>query len=99
LESGEAGRAVELSRSIRPEAIISTSRRAAFHIDVGNALAAGRRNDAEALAQFVCAERVAPQRVRLSPMVRETVGAMLRRARADAGGDALRGLAARVGIA
>jgi transcriptional regulator with XRE-family HTH domain len=99
LESGESGRAVELSRSIRPEAIISNSRRAAFHIDLGNALAAGRRNDAEALAQFVRAERVAPQRVRLSPMVRETVGAMLRRARADAGGDTLRELAARVGVA
>jgi len=99
LESGEAGRAVELSRSIRPESILSTSRLATFHIDVGSALAAGRRNDAEALAQFVRAERVAPQRVRLSPVIRETVGAMLRRARADAGGDTLRGLAARVGVA
>jgi transcriptional regulator with XRE-family HTH domain len=99
LESGNPGRAVELSNAIRPEAIMSTSRLAAFHMDVGNAIAAGRRNDAEALAQFVRAERVAPQRVRLSPMVRETVGAMLRRARADAGGDTLRGLAARVGVA
>jgi len=99
LEAGEPGRAVELARGFRPGAINSTSRLAAFHIDFGSALAAGRRNDAEALAEFVHAERVAPQRVRLSPVVRDTVGAMLRRARADAGGDMLRGLAARVGVA
>lgn len=99
LESGEPARAIELSAAISPDAIISTSRLAAFHIDVGSALAAVRRRDGEALAAFVRAERVAPQRVRLSPVVRETVGAMLRRARADAGGDALRGLASRVGVA
>jgi len=99
LEAGEPGRAVKLARGFQPGAINSTSRLAAFHIDFGSALAAGRRNDAEALAEFVHAERVAPQRVRLSPVVRDTVGAMLRRARADAGGDVLRGLAARVGVA
>ncbi|UQU64876.1 helix-turn-helix domain-containing protein [Couchioplanes caeruleus] len=99
LEAGEPGRAVELSREIHPDAILSPSRVTAFHIDVGSALAASRRNDAEALTQFIRAERVAPQRVRLSPVVRDTVGAMLRRARADAGGDTLRGLAARVGVA
>jgi transcriptional regulator with XRE-family HTH domain len=99
LEAGEPDRAVELADRIRPEAILSVSRRAAFHIDHGHALAATRRRDAEALAQFVAAERVAPMRVRLSPVVRDTVGAMLRRARADAGGDVLRGLAARIGVA
>jgi hypothetical protein len=99
IESGEPGRAVELARDINPDAISSPSRRATFHIELGGALAAGRRRDAEALAQFVAAERVAPQRVRLSPAVRETVGAMLRRARADAGGNSLRSLASRVGVA
>jgi transcriptional regulator with XRE-family HTH domain len=99
LEAGESGRAVELARKVHPEAIGSKSRLSAFHIDLGSALAAGRRRDTEALAQFVRAERVAPQRVRLSPIVRDTVGAMLRRARADAGGDVLRDLATRVGVA
>lgn len=99
LESGEHARAVELAAAIRPEAILSVSRRAAFHIDHGHALAAGRKKDPEALGAFIAAERVAPMRVRLSPVVRDTVGAMLRRARADAGGDVLRGLAARIGVA
>ncbi len=98
-EGGEAGKAIEMARAIDPQRILSTSRRAQFHIEYGSALAASRRADAEALAQFVNAERVAPQRVRLSPAVRETVGAMLRRARADAGGMHLRNLASRIGVA
>lgn len=99
LESGEAGMAVELFRAIDPEKIHSTSRLAQFHIDTGCALSASRRHDIEAVVQFVRAETVAPERVRLSHAVRETVGAMLRRARADAGGARLRDLASRVGVA
>ena len=83
---------------MEPRRIGSASRRAQFHIDYGLALAATRRADAAALAQFVNAERIAPQRVRLSPDVRDTVGAMLRRAQAGAGGAHLRQLAARVGV-
>lgn len=97
-EGGEPGKAVELARAIDPKQIRSTSRLAQFHIEFGSALAATRRSDGESLAQFIRAERVAPQRVRLSPVVRETVGAMLRRARADAGGAHLRELASRVGV-
>jgi transcriptional regulator with XRE-family HTH domain len=99
LEAGEAGKAVEMARAIDPKHILSLSRRTQFHIEYGSALAATRRADGEALAQFVNAERVAPQRVRLSPVVRDTVGAMLRRARADAGGAHLRNLASRIGVA
>jgi hypothetical protein len=98
LESGDAGRAVELARGVDTAKITSTSRLVAFHVDLGSALAASRRQDAQALAQFVHAERIAPQRVRLSPVVRDTVGAMLRRARADAGGAQLRELASRLGV-
>jgi hypothetical protein len=97
-EGGRPGKAVELARAIDPAQIHSTSRRAQFHIEYGSALASSRRADGEALAQFINAERVAPQRIRLSPVVRETVGAMLRRARADAGGAHLRQLASRVGV-
>ncbi len=98
-EGGESGKAVELARAIDPGQILSVSRRAQFHIEYGTALASTRRADGEALAQFVNAERLAPQRVRLSPTVRDTVGAMLRRAQADAGGVHLRDLASRIGIA
>lgn len=97
LLAGEYDEAVALARAVDPARIASPSRRAAFHIDVGSALAAGRRGDAAALAQFAAAERIAPQRTHLSPVVRDTVGVLLRRARARAGGEQLRRLAARVG--
>lgn len=99
LQSGDAGKAVELARAIDTKLIHSTSRLAQFHIELGSALTVIRHQDAEALAHFVRAERLAPQRVRLSPVVRDKVEVMLRRARADASGVHVRELAARVGIA
>ncbi|GIM95908.1 helix-turn-helix domain-containing protein [Paractinoplanes toevensis] len=99
LETGSPGRAVELARAVDPKQILSRSRRTQFHIEHGAALAATRRADGEALTQFITAERIAPQRVRLSPIVRDNVGVLLRRARANAGVDHLRELAARVGVA
>lgn len=99
LETGEPGKAVELARAVDPRRILSNSRRTQFHIEHGAALAATRRSDGEALAQFINAERIAPQRVRLSPVVRDNVGTMLRRARVSAGGEHLRELASRVGVA
>lgn len=99
LETGEPGRAVELARAVEPQRIRSHSRRTQFHIEHGAALATTRRSDGEALAQFINAERIAPQRVRLSPIVRDNVGTILRRARANAGNARLRDLAARIGVA
>lgn len=98
VELGEGGRVKELSRDIRPELVKSETRQASYFTDVGRGLAQTRRHDHEALANFIRAESIAPQQVRLHPAVRDTVGAMLRRARADAGGEQLRNLASRVGV-
>ncbi|MDQ3988506.1 MAG: hypothetical protein M3291_04790 [Actinomycetota bacterium] len=63
----------------------------------GLATIRGRETDAvEALRR---AEVLAPQRTRTNPYVREAVTDLLRRARRDAGGRELRGLANRIGIA
>jgi transcriptional regulator with XRE-family HTH domain len=96
---GEGGRVIEIAKRIDPDGINSDTRKAAYFIDKGRGLAQTRRHDAEAVACFVRAERTAPQRTRRSPVARETLGTMLRRARANAGGDTLRGLAARFGVA
>ncbi len=64
--------------------------------DLGRCLAQTRKNDGEAMAALLRAEQIAPQRVRLSPLVRETVGSMLRRARRSAAGRDLQALAARL---
>lgn len=98
IETGDAGRAVELAERVNPKAIGAPSRLAAFHIDRGNALAQVRR-DRDAVVAFLTAEHVAPQRVRLNATVRDTVGAMLRRGRPSAGRDDLQRLATRVGVA
>jgi transcriptional regulator with XRE-family HTH domain len=99
VEMGEGGRVSELARDIHPELVESKTRQAAYYTDVGRGLAQTRRHDREALVNFIRAESIAPQQVRLNPAVRDTVGAMLRRARAGAGGAQLRDLASRVGVA
>jgi transcriptional regulator with XRE-family HTH domain len=96
---GEGGRVREISQGVNPNAIDSDTRKAAYFIDYGRGLAQTRRHDAEAVASFIRAERTAPQRTRRSSSAQETVGTMLRRARANAGGKQLRELASRIGVA
>jgi transcriptional regulator with XRE-family HTH domain len=97
--TGEGGRVREIARTVQPDRIDSATRQAAYFIDYGRGLAQTRRSDAEAVASFIRAERIAPQRTRRSPAARESVGTMLRRARANAGGRQLRDLASRIGVA
>jgi transcriptional regulator with XRE-family HTH domain len=97
-DGGEPGRAVELAGGINPSGTGSRSRQIAFHTDLGRALAHLKQDEA-AVRQFVAAERLAPERVHASPLVRETARAMLDRAKRSAGGAALRGLCERAGVA
>ena len=100
VERGESGGSMlELARDVNlnlfePKA----SRRASFLVDVGRGLARERRTQPEAVRWLRKAEDTAPQRVRNSAAVRETVAYLLNRARADAGGRELRGMAARMGL-
>lgn len=101
VERGEGGRAVEIANAIdpatRPQA---KSRTAMWLIDIGRAHAMeGRANREPAVQRFLDAENIAPQLTRSNPWVREAVTDLLSRARRDAGGRELRGLAHRVGIA
>jgi transcriptional regulator with XRE-family HTH domain len=82
----------------KPEVSVigSLNRRATMYADLGRCLAQTRKHDPQARAALLRAEEIAPQRVRLSPLVRETVGSMLRRARRSAGGAELQALAARL---
>ncbi|MGH3990287.1 MAG: helix-turn-helix domain-containing protein, partial [Pseudonocardiaceae bacterium] len=99
LELGEPGRVPELARDVDVAAIPSAGRQATFYGDVGRGLAAIRGREAEAVEALQRAERLAPQRIRTSPFVREVVTDLLRRARRDAGGRELRGIAHRMGLA
>jgi transcriptional regulator with XRE-family HTH domain len=100
VERGEAGGTVlERARGVNlgllePKA----SRRAGFLADVGRGLARESRTRDEAVRWLRRAEDAAPQRVRNSVTVRETVAYLLNRATATAGGRELRGMAARMGV-
>jgi transcriptional regulator with XRE-family HTH domain len=75
-----------------------SSRRADFFADVGRGLAREPRTRSQAVVWLRKAEQVAPQRIRNSTAVRESVSCLLNRARAEAGGRELRGMAARMGL-
>ncbi len=99
LELGEPGRVPELARDVDVAAIPSTGRQATFYGDVGRGLATIRGRESEAVEALRRAEVLAPQRTRTSPYVREAVTDLLCRARRDAGGRELRGMAHRIGLA
>ncbi|MGH3815514.1 MAG: hypothetical protein ACRDUV_24195 [Pseudonocardiaceae bacterium] len=81
---GEGAKVRELARSVDPTAVKSASRQAAFYADLGQGLATERAHRHEAVAALRTAERLAPQRVRANPFVRETVVDLMCRARRDA---------------
>jgi tetratricopeptide (TPR) repeat protein len=98
LEQGRPGRTIELAATVDPDSIPVQSRKAAYYTDLGVALSQVKSRDREAVSTLRRAETLAPDRVRNNPLVREAVDAMLQRARRDAGGSDLRGLAHRTGI-
>lgn len=100
VERGQAGGSVlELAQDVNLDLLEpKSSRRAGFLLDVGRGLAHEPRTRAEAVRWLRRAEDAAPQRVRNSVVVRETVAYLLNRATATAGGRELRGMAARMGV-
>ncbi|MGH3764652.1 MAG: helix-turn-helix domain-containing protein [Pseudonocardiaceae bacterium] len=99
VERGDGGKVRELARGIDTTGVMSASRRAGFYSDLGRGLATERAHRQDAVAALRTAERLAPQRVRANPFVREVVTDLMRRARRDAIGRELRGMAYRMGLA
>jgi hypothetical protein len=99
VERGEGGKVRELARGIDTRDVASATRRAAFYTDLGRGLATERAYRQEAVTALRTAERLAPQRVRANPFAREIVTDLMRRARRDAVGRELRGMAYRMGLA
>jgi transcriptional regulator with XRE-family HTH domain len=100
VERGETGLAMlKLAEQVRLDGLEpKSSRRADFFADMGRGLAREQRTRAEAVRWLRRAEDAAPQRIRNSAPVRESVAYLLNRARAAAGGPELRGMAARMGM-
>jgi transcriptional regulator with XRE-family HTH domain len=99
LERGDPDRAIAVAADVNADDIPVRSRKAAYYTDLGIALSTVNRRDVEAVEALRRAEHLAPDRVRNNPLVREKVNDMLQRARREAGGRNLRGLAHRIGLA
>ncbi len=99
LEAGEPDRAVGVAEAVHPERHPYATRQAAYWIDYGRAAAQLRGRRDAAVRAFLTAEDLFPVRVYRNPFARDTVTELLARARRDAGGRELRGMAYRMGVA
>jgi hypothetical protein len=72
MKSPDDGTRLELARFVRLAAIGGDTSTSQTHLREATASAA--KHDGEAMAALLRAEQIAPQRVRLSPLVPNTVG-------------------------
>ncbi|WP_067574457.1 helix-turn-helix domain-containing protein [Nocardia acidivorans] len=98
LEQREGGKAIEASRLVQPETIPTEDRKGRYFVELGRAYALEKQFP-ESLSALLRAEYIAPQEVRSMAVVRELVGAMIRKARRDLMAGELGKLAERVGAA
>jgi transcriptional regulator with XRE-family HTH domain len=99
VERGEGGGTVmELAQAVDQSKITYRSRKAFFLADVGRGLAREHQMREQAIRWLRRAEEAGPQLIRNHPPTREAVAYLLNRARSDAGGRELRGMAARMGV-
>ncbi|GII87285.1 transcriptional regulator [Sphaerisporangium siamense] len=97
MEYGDYQRAIEMSSNVMPDVMPNRERIATFHADKGRALAHLKRG-LPAVTELKAAERIAPQRVRNSTAVQETVQHLLGQQLPTTLTRELRGMAARMGI-
>ncbi len=99
VESGDNGQQVAgLAQMVDQSEVTSAARYAAFLIDLSRGLARDENSRGDAIDWLRRAEIAAPQLVRNSATARETIGYLLARATASAGGE-LQGMASRLACA
>jgi transcriptional regulator with XRE-family HTH domain len=97
VEAGNAEAALSFAAGVEPKALASANRRAALCMERARALSM-LGHDRDAVGELRRAEKLSPAQVHNHPMVRDQVAHMLSRARREAGGPELRGLAWRMGV-
>ena len=95
---GRHGEAVHAGGDLHPEVITAPGRRMAYHADLGKSLAHLRGREGDATQELLLAEAIAPQRLRVDPLVRDCVIYLLGRPMTSHARRDLRGLAHRVGV-
>jgi transcriptional regulator with XRE-family HTH domain len=97
IEAGEAEDALTYADQVEPRDLASHNRRASLRLERARACAMLGK-DAQAVQQIREAERLSPAQTRNNPLIRELVQDMLTRARREAGGRDLRGIAWRMSL-
>lgn len=97
VEAGTAEEALGYADTVEPRVLASSNRRAALRLEKARAFAM-LGNDADAVRELRLAERLSPAQTRHHPLIRELVRDLLARARREAAGRDLRGIAWRMNI-
>jgi transcriptional regulator with XRE-family HTH domain len=97
VEAGNAEEALAYAGTVEPRQLASGNRRAALRMEKARAYAMLGK-DADAVREMRQAERLSPAQIHHHPLIRELVTDMLARARREAGGRDLRGLAWRMNL-
>jgi transcriptional regulator with XRE-family HTH domain len=97
VEAGNAEQALAYANSVQPRLLASNNRRAALRLERARANAMLGK-DADAVQEIRQAERLSPAQTRHHPLIRELVTDLLTRARREAGGRDLRGIAWRMNL-
>ncbi|MGH3806841.1 MAG: helix-turn-helix domain-containing protein [Pseudonocardiaceae bacterium] len=98
LEAGEPDRALSIAEGVHPQRHPWATRQAAYWVHCGRALARVRGHRDDAVMALRRAELISPHHVHRNPFVREVLAELLARARRDAVGRELRGMAYRAGL-
>lgn len=98
LEAGDHAAAARIAETIHPQALTVRAREAVYWRDYGRALARLPKQRDTAVMMLRKAERISPEHVHRHPFTRSTLGELLLKAKRDAVGRELRGMAYRAGL-
>lgn len=98
LESGDYTDTIQLADQVNPDQIPVRARRAVYWREYGRALARLPRQRQTAVAMLRKAEEISPEHVHRNPFTRATLAELVARAKRDAVGRELRGMAYRAGL-
>lgn len=98
LEAGEHAEAARIAETVNPEALPSPTRRSAYYREYGRALARLPKQWDQAVLMLRQAELISPARIHRHPFMRAILAELIAKAKRDAVGRELRGMAYRAGL-
>lgn len=98
LEAGEHAEAARIAGTVDPDALPSPTRRSAYYRKYGRALARMPKRRDDAVMMLRKAELIAPARIHRHPFMRSILAELVAKAKRDAVGRELRGMAYRAGL-